>query len=220
MTDFISKTTYKLKLLFTDPVKLIGILKNMLKMVFVSKIDTGPDGSRWTTETEKNLLQKYAQGSKLGIVEIGILDGKTTQEMALVATAPIYGIDPLVPDSMNKKLIGTEEKIKRNLEFYPKFTFIKEFSFNLSSSWKHPFDFIFIDGDHTYNAVKQDFEEWLPLLTSGGYVGFHDSAPITVDGKVVFEGWPGCVQLVNELRSDSRLKFIEGGDSLTVFQKC
>ncbi len=218
--DFFSKTKYKLKLLFTDPIKLLGILKSMIKSIFVEKIDTGINGTRWTTDTERDLLQKYASNATLGIVEIGILDGGTTKEIAQVAKVPIYGIDPLIPDSMNKKLIGTEDKIRRNLSFYPKFTFYKDFSFNLARNWNHPFDFIFIDGDHTYSAVKQDLEDWLPLIADNGYIGFHDSAPVKVDGKVVFEGWPDCVQYVEELKKDSRLKFIEVGDSLTVFQKC
>ncbi len=218
--NFINKTKYKLKLLFTDPIKLMGILKSMLMSVFVKKIDTGLNGTRWTTDNEKNLLQKYAAKATLGIVEIGILDGGTTKEIAQAANVPIYGIDPLIPDSMNKKLIGSEDKIMRNLSFYPQFIFFKDFSYNLAKDWTHPFDFIFIDGDHTYEAVKQDLEDWLPLIKENGYIGFHDSAPVTIAGEIVFEGWPGCVQFVEELKKDNRLKFIEVGDSLSVFQKC
>ena len=216
---FLAKTKYKLKLLFTDPIKLMGILWSMIRSVFVSKIDTGPEGTRWTTDSEKNLLQKYAKQAKVGIVEIGILDGGTTKEMALVASVPLYGIDPLIPDSMNKRLIGTEEKVRNNLAFYPQFTFIKDFSFNVAKTWQTPFDFIFIDGDHTYEAVKKDYEDWLSLIAPGGYIAFHDSAPTTINGTVVFEGWEGCIQLVKELKNDPRVKFIEVNDSITVFQK-
>ena len=35
-------------------------------------------------------------------------------------------------------------------------------------------DFMFIDGDHSYEGVKQDFWNYLPLLKEGGYVAFHD----------------------------------------------
>ena len=37
-------------------------------------------------------------------------------------------------------------------------------------------DFLFIDGDHTYDGVKQDFEMYAPLVRPGGIVGFHDIA--------------------------------------------
>lgn len=35
-------------------------------------------------------------------------------------------------------------------------------------------DFLFIDGDHSYEGVRQDFEMYSPLVTPGGYIGFHD----------------------------------------------
>jgi predicted O-methyltransferase YrrM len=37
-------------------------------------------------------------------------------------------------------------------------------------------DFLFIDGDHTYDGVKKDFELYGPLVKSGGIVAFHDVA--------------------------------------------
>lgn len=35
-------------------------------------------------------------------------------------------------------------------------------------------DFLFIDGDHRYEAIKSDFELYSPLVRRGGVVGFHD----------------------------------------------
>lgn len=35
-------------------------------------------------------------------------------------------------------------------------------------------DFLFIDGDHSYEGVKQDFEMYSPLVKDGGIVAFHD----------------------------------------------
>jgi cephalosporin hydroxylase len=35
-------------------------------------------------------------------------------------------------------------------------------------------DFLFIDGDHSYEGVKQDFQLYSPLVRKGGIVGFHD----------------------------------------------
>lgn len=37
------------------------------------------------------------------------------------------------------------------------------------------FVFIFIDADHSYEHVKEDFELWSPLLVPGGLLAFHDS---------------------------------------------
>jgi predicted O-methyltransferase YrrM len=35
-------------------------------------------------------------------------------------------------------------------------------------------DFLFIDGDHSYEGVKQDFENYSPLVRAGGLIAFHD----------------------------------------------
>jgi predicted O-methyltransferase YrrM len=38
-------------------------------------------------------------------------------------------------------------------------------------------DFLFIDGDHTYEGVKKDFEMYSPLVKKGGVIAFHDIVP-------------------------------------------
>ena len=38
-------------------------------------------------------------------------------------------------------------------------------------------DFLFIDGDHTYDGVKKDFEMYSPLVKKGGLIAFHDICP-------------------------------------------
>lgn len=35
-------------------------------------------------------------------------------------------------------------------------------------------DFLMIDGDHTYEGVKQDYEMYSHLVNDGGWIGFHD----------------------------------------------
>ncbi len=40
-----------------------------------------------------------------------------------------------------------------------------------------PLDFLFIDGDHTYDGVKRDFELYRDLVREGGIVAFHDITP-------------------------------------------
>lgn len=38
-------------------------------------------------------------------------------------------------------------------------------------------DFLFIDGDHTYEGVKQDFEMYSPLVRPEGMIALHDILP-------------------------------------------
>jgi len=38
----------------------------------------------------------------------------------------------------------------------------------------HPLNLLFIDGDHSYDAVKADFAHYSPLVAPGGLIVFHD----------------------------------------------
>lgn len=46
-------------------------------------------------------------------------------------------------------------------------------------------DFLFIDGDHSYDGVKKDFEMYSPLVKKGGLIGFHDISPSSMKNPVV-----------------------------------
>ncbi len=50
-------------------------------------------------------------------------------------------------------------------------------------------DFVYIDGLHTYEQVKKDIQNYLPLIKKGGFIGGHDYHPT----------WQGVVDAVNEL---------------------
>jgi DNA-binding transcriptional LysR family regulator len=45
-------------------------------------------------------------------------------------------------------------------------------------------DFVFIDADHSYTAVKRDIAEWAPKVRDGGWLGGHDYHPRKFPGVV------------------------------------
>ncbi len=45
-------------------------------------------------------------------------------------------------------------------------------------------DFVFIDGDHTYESASADMDAWLPKIKRGGVIAGHDYQPETWDGVV------------------------------------
>jgi predicted O-methyltransferase YrrM len=68
-----------------------------------------------------------------------------------------------------------------------------------------PLDLLFIDGDHTYNGVRKDWEMYSPLVKPGGIIVFHD----IVDQR---EMYPDCAvdTFWNELkRSNETWEFID-----------
>lgn len=52
-------------------------------------------------------------------------------------------------------------------------------------------DFLFIDGDHTFAGVQQDFESYRSLVRPGGLIAFHDIAPPNAGSAAVDD--PGDV---------------------------
>ncbi len=68
-------------------------------------------------------------------------------------------------------------------------------------------DFLFIDGDHTYEGVKQDYEMYSTLVRPGGWIGFHDVAKHRANsGCEVDRLWQElkqdfeCVDFINDVQ--------------------
>lgn len=52
----------------------------------------------------------------------------------------------------------------------------------------HPLDVLFIDGDHSFDGVKHDFEMYSPLVRAGGIIAFHDIVPDYAHSRGVVTG--------------------------------
>jgi len=78
-----------------------------------------------------------------------------------------------------------------------------------------PFDLLFLDGDHTYEGVAEDFRLWSPHVREGGLIAFHDTV---VNGT---RDEPGVRKFVEELKRTWRwlsIEFFEpDGAGITAF---
>jgi predicted O-methyltransferase YrrM len=54
---------------------------------------------------------------------------------------------------------------------------IKGYSYDVVLSWNQPIDFLFIDGNHEYAAVRRDFDDWRRFLVRGGLLVMDDVYP-------------------------------------------
>lgn len=65
-------------------------------------------------------------------------------------------------------------------------------------------DFLFIDADHTYDGVRQDFEMYHHLVGKGGIIAFHDICPSN-------DKTHGVTQFWNEIKRNYRFEEIIKG---------
>lgn len=105
-------------------------------------------------------------GMKENILEIGACNGGTT------FTLSHFCKNLITIDHLNPSLFSFDEiKSKCNYTYYGMSSH-EESTFNLVKDIK--FDVIFIDGDHTYEGSKRDFDKYSKLLTTDGIIIFHD----------------------------------------------
>lgn len=101
--------------------------------------------------------------------------------------------------------------------FYPRF--IKDTSenayYNFFVLQDIKIDFLFIDGDHTYDGVKKDFELYSNLLSDNGIIVIHDTDEnyennliVSEDAKKDYHKFDGPSKLIKELQENPNWNLI------------
>jgi predicted O-methyltransferase YrrM len=112
------------------------------------------------------------------ILEIGSFEGLSLfyiKNTIKTNNNKIYSVE----ENCRKKLIENTDLWGINLLCKSSEKASKEFPKNF-------FDFIYIDGDHSYKSVKQDISLWIGKLKKNGIMAGHDY------------NWPGVKQAVDE----------------------
>lgn len=83
---------------------------------------------------------------------------------------------------------------------------IREFSGNAAKFFEdETFDFIYIDADHTYEAVTEDLNAWYPKLKVGGVLAGHDYIPRETTIKLGHSVPFGVVEAVADFREKNEI---------------
>ena len=133
------------------------------------------------------------------IVEVGTYRGRSSVFLGRGsldgANVPVYAIDP------HKSFVGLLGGVfgpKDRTAFYRTMldndcseivALINLNSECFCSSWTEPVSLLWIDGDHSYEGVRKDFECWLPHLQPDAVIAFDDAT----DSKL------GPAKLIQEL---------------------
>jgi predicted O-methyltransferase YrrM len=187
-------------------------LSELEEIAKVLRVTRNIDG--WLADIEGAALYYVAKyGPSIGkIVEIGSFKGKST---VLLTTGSkqanrehVHAIDPHKGSSEHQPggefashmpAEGTTELVfRQNISQAGVEDWVQPMIMSSEEAvrtWHYPIRLLFIDGDHTYDAVKADFSGWERFVVPGGLVAFHDvdrqdgSSTEALDGptRVVYE---------------------------------
>ena len=142
-------------------------------------------------------------------VEIGSARGKSacTVGMALRRNGggKLYAIDPHSPTNWNDTdSVDTFAIINQNLQKAGVTGFVeivRKTSTEAARDWDKKIDLIFIDGDHSFEGVKADWELFLPHLGEFGVAVFHDTIWDLKPDTQTTRADMGVPRFVDELRA-------------------
>ena len=142
------------------------------------------------------------------VVEIGSARGRSACFMGMALRenrlGRLYAIDPHIKTAWNdEESVDTYDVFASNvrklgLQGYVEI--LRNASNDVARSWNLPIDILFIDGDHSYEGVKRDWELFSPFVRPFGQVVFHDTLWDLKRDSKYFRPNIGVPLFVDELR--------------------
>lgn len=140
----------------------------------------------WLSLEEAINLYTLAEKCQDGcIVEVGSYRGKSTLALALGTLAgyraKVYAIDPHeIFSGVNGGTFGPQDRkvFMRNVARTDAYNIVRLVNLSseiISPGWTEQVSLLWIDGDHSYEGVKRDWECWLPHLSATATVVFDDA---------------------------------------------
>jgi predicted O-methyltransferase YrrM len=169
------------------------------------------------------MLEKWGRNRR-SLVEIGVFEGGSALRLRRVMdpAARLALIDPFVPDSVSG--LRGSYRISRlvvNRCRRGQVEFFCDYSFNVAKTWGRPLDFLFIDGDHSEQGCRQDFDDWETHVQPGGIILFHD-ARCDCGAEQPWMGAPGSTAVVNRLfrqQAHPRWRIVDEGGSIVAVER-
>lgn len=144
------------------------------------------------------------------VVEIGSARGLSTCALALACrqngNGKVYAIDPHTVNGWTDQGNGSETLAflvdrLNDYELAPWCRVIQSTSAEVAVGWSRPIDLFFIDGDHTYEGIRNDFESFQPWLRDHSLVVFHDTLWENHHENVYYRADIGVPRFLDDLRA-------------------
>jgi MMP 1-O-methyltransferase len=156
------------------------------------------------SDADADVLRTVAAGRRR-VVEIGVYEGSSAVVLCEVLDpgAELHLIDPFghhgwalpagwgATEGASKRVVARA----RRQHAGPQVVWHVDYSAAVAARWEGGVDLVFIDGDHSEDGVRADWDGWHGFVEPGGAVVFHD-ARLTQEGG---RGLPGPTAVVDGL---------------------
>jgi predicted O-methyltransferase YrrM len=174
-----------------------------------------------TTHDERAALARHAAG-RTRLVEIGVWHGVTTSVLrrAMAPDGVLWAIDPFPRGrfgfSYQRRIARSEvARVTNGTVRWVRTT--GELAAQIyRSEGAPPTGLVFIDGDHSYEALAGDWSAWSSLVAKGGVVCLHDSRS-TPERQIDDAG--SVIATERIVKRDPAFEVVEEVDSLTVVRR-
>ena len=148
------------------------------------------------TTAEWDCMASHASGRRC-LVEIGVWHGVTTRRLRAVMASDgiLYAVDPYPVERLGISLQRQIAHCEVGRVSNGRVEWVREtgaaVARGLAAKLVGRVEFVFIDGDHSYDGLRADWEGWSKLVAPGGLIALHDSRsspvrPIDDAGSVRF----------------------------------
>jgi predicted O-methyltransferase YrrM len=161
--------------------KRAGSLDDVVAAAFTTAGTSVPVAPLQVASELTRLAELVSADKPLRVLEIGTGNGGTLFALAW-ASAPgarILSIDLTIYPTERRILYRTFAADRR-VDVWAADSHLEATRDRVAAHFgQQPLDLVFIDGDHTYDSVRRDYELYAPLVREGGIIAFHD----IVDGR-------------------------------------
>ena len=155
----------------------------------------------WMSKQELTWLAQQARKIVSGrVVEIGTYLGRSARVITdnlgqgsyLVCVDPYTNFKDSVININDESPLYNGDEIYRQAQLnVPRAVFIRMTSLDAVERFSdHTIDMVFIDGEHTYESVKQDINAWYPKVKPGGTLCGHDYTTYNDVERAVKDSFP------------------------------
>ncbi len=189
------------------------MIRSQLLHFVLHRLGLAAAGTQVASAEREALLRRAAGRRRL--VEIGVWHGATTRRLreVMATDGTITGVDPFPPGRLGVSFplrIALREVARCGRGRYE---LVRRSGAEAAAGWSGPVDFLFIDGDHSWDAIRADWEGWAAFVEPGGVVCLHDSR--ATPERLIADA--GSVRYTEDvIAHDPRFEVVEQVETLTV----